>query len=244
MREVDSRLLAAIKQVTGKRPRTVLDHILKHGSVTTEELTQLYGYEHAPRAARDVREAGIPIETVWVKGSSGRRIASYQLGDPSKIEYHKLRGRASFSKTFKTALLERQGGQCAVCNTGFEERYLQIDHRVPYEIAGESSEEELDPDKFMLVCGTCNRRKSWSCEHCENFTTLRQPTRCLTCYWGTPDTDTYSHIALQQIRRLDLVWSGEEVADFDALRDFAQKQHQDMQSLVKRLLARRTQSQD
>lgn len=244
MSGVDPRLLAAIQQVTSKRPRTVLDHILQHGSVTTEELTQLYGYEHAPRAARDVREAGIPIETIWVKGSSGRRIASYQLGDPSKIEHHKLRGRTSFSKAFKTTLFDRQCGRCAVCNMEFEGRYLQIDHRVPYEVAGESSEEEIDPGKFMLVCGTCNRRKSWSCEHCENFTTLRQPTRCIVCYWGTPDTDTYNHIALQEIRRLDLVWSGEEVADFDALLDFAQKQHQDIQSLAKLLLARMTQRQD
>lgn len=45
--------------VTAKRPRTVIDHILKHGYVTTEELKEQYGYDHPPRAARDVREQGI-----------------------------------------------------------------------------------------------------------------------------------------------------------------------------------------
>jgi hypothetical protein len=46
--------------VTGKRPKTVIDHILKHGHITTEELKNKYGYDHPPRAARDVRELGIP----------------------------------------------------------------------------------------------------------------------------------------------------------------------------------------
>lgn len=45
-----------------------------------------------------------------------------------------------------------------------DERDLQIDHRVPYEVAGESN--ELKTEDFMLLCGSANRAKSWSCEHC------------------------------------------------------------------------------
>ena len=76
--------LKKLRSVTAKRAKTVIDHILKHGSVTTEELSELYGYEHAPRAARDVRELGIPLETYRVEGKSGRRIAAYRFGDPSR----------------------------------------------------------------------------------------------------------------------------------------------------------------
>ena len=43
-----------LRSITAKRPKTVIDHILEHGFVTTEDLSQLYGYDHAPRAARDV----------------------------------------------------------------------------------------------------------------------------------------------------------------------------------------------
>lgn len=50
------------KKVTAKRPRTVIDHILKHGFVTTQELKDKYGCNHPPRAVRDVKENGIPIE--------------------------------------------------------------------------------------------------------------------------------------------------------------------------------------
>src|SRR2546426_8391201 len=49
--------------VTAKRPRTVINHILKHGFITTQELKDKYGYNHPPRAhldgrgGRDLREA-------------------------------------------------------------------------------------------------------------------------------------------------------------------------------------------
>ena len=35
--------------VLAKRAKTVIDHILKHGHITTEELKNLYGYDHPPR---------------------------------------------------------------------------------------------------------------------------------------------------------------------------------------------------
>ena len=70
-----------LRSVTAKRPKTVIYHILKNGFVTTEELKDL-GYAHAPRAARDVRELGIPLETFRVKGSDGKSIAAYRFGTP------------------------------------------------------------------------------------------------------------------------------------------------------------------
>ena len=47
--------LERLKAVTAKRAKTVIDHILKHGHITTEELKNLYGYDHPPRAARCAR---------------------------------------------------------------------------------------------------------------------------------------------------------------------------------------------
>ena len=49
------------------------------------------------------------------------------------------------------------------------ERYLQIDHRIPYEVAGEEIGDERNPEKFMLLSGSAQRQKSWSCEHCQNY---------------------------------------------------------------------------
>jgi len=78
------------KAVTAKRPRTVIDHILKHGQITTEELKEKYGYNHPPRAARDVKEQGIPLEMFRVTGSDGRKIGAYRFGDPKKVAVSEL----------------------------------------------------------------------------------------------------------------------------------------------------------
>lgn len=51
-KKLPKSFLAKLHSVTAKRPKTVIQYILEHGSVTTEELKNL-GYEHAPRAARD-----------------------------------------------------------------------------------------------------------------------------------------------------------------------------------------------
>jgi hypothetical protein len=63
MMDYPKEFLDLLDSVKSKRPKTVILHILKHGFITTEELQKNYGYKHAPRAARDVRERGIPLMT-------------------------------------------------------------------------------------------------------------------------------------------------------------------------------------
>jgi hypothetical protein len=48
--------LDILDSVKAKRPRTVIQHILEHGLITSQELKDTYGYNHPPRAVRDVRE--------------------------------------------------------------------------------------------------------------------------------------------------------------------------------------------
>lgn len=213
-------LQAAIAKVTAKRAKTVIDHILKHGFITTEDLKTTYGYDHPPRAARDAREEGIPLETFRVTGPNGRSIGAYRFGDPAKVEQHKLGGRHVFPKDLKDVLIARSSGRCEICSASFEERYLQIDHRVPYEVAGDVRFEDLDPPDFMLVCGSCQRSKSWSCEHCTNWTGPKKVEICDTCYWATPDE--YEHIATEKRRRIDLVWIADEVHRYDRLQSAAE----------------------
>ena len=97
------------------------------------------------------------------------------------------------------------------------ERDLQIDHRVPYEVGGDT--ESQSAEDFMLLCGSANRAKSWSCEHCQNWTELKKREICLTCYWAYPEN--YAHVAMRPIRRVDLIWQGEEVVNYDKLKKLA-----------------------
>lgn len=227
--------LERLKAVKGKRSRTVVDHILKHGQITTEDLKETYGYDHPPRAVRDVREQGIPIETFKTVGKRGRQIAAYRFGDPEKLRSWRHAGRSVLSKEFKGELIKRYGPRCAVCSYEYEERYLQIDHRVPYEVAGDD-QGSLDPAEFMLICGSCNRAKSWSCEHCQNWLENHDPKVCRTCYWGSPQR--YVHIALRAIRRLDLVWGENEVPDYEKLVEMSKDAQEELPDFVKDILRR------
>ena len=143
--KIPRALLAKIRQVRAKRPRTVLSHILDHGHITTQELRDVYCYNHPPRAARDVRELGIPLETFRVTGEDGRRIAAYRIAPRPRTADARLKGRRSFPKAFKDALIVRYGPECSICGATLHSRYLQVDHRVPYQVAGDKLRVELRP---------------------------------------------------------------------------------------------------
>ncbi len=217
-----AELLAAVAKVTTRRGKMLVNHILKHGSVSTEELETVYGLTDAASAARDVKDAGVPLAKTTGRRKTGRQMAVYMFGDPSLIRGDRFQGRRAFAKGFKEILIKKYEAKCALCSTPYEPRYLQIDHRVPYQIAGESSDGKRPSEEYMLLCGSCQRSKSWSCEHCDNWREGRQPQICRSCYWAEP-TD-YTHIALKDHRRLEIVWLGDdEVSDHTNLKSLAAK---------------------
>lgn len=227
------KFLKLLKSIEAKRPKTVIDHILKYGQITTEELKNTYGYNHPPRAIRDVRERGIPIEMFRVTGTDGRKIAAYKFGDPSDVRSTQLSGRTAFSSKLKEALIEKHGSRCNIYLEPFPIRELQIDHRIPFEIAGDNGGLSEDIDEYMLLCASANRSKSWSCENCLNWKN-KDILICKTCYWAYPES--YKHIAMHDIRRLDLLWSGTEVKDYEKLIKEATKIQEKVPEYVKKVL--------
>jgi hypothetical protein len=113
-------------------------------------------------------------------------------------------------------------------------RELQTDHRVPYAVAGDVNNTTQNPEDFMLLCGSANRAKSWACEHCENGNTRKDKVICQSCYWAYPEE--YTHIAMRPIRRLDILWQGEEVVQFDALKHQAEQADETLPNFVKAVL--------
>ena len=219
--------------VTAKRAKTVIDHILKHGHITTEELKSTYGYDHPPRAARDVREQGVPLETFRIHDSQGKSIAAYRFGEPSEIRAGILGGRKVLSKKLKQLLIDQSSCRCDICLTPYQSRYLQVDHKVPYEVAGERGGAEA-PNEFQLTCGSCNRAKSWSCEHCTNWMEKRVVRVCQTCYWASPES--YTHVAMVPMRRIDIGWTGKQTRDYDKLAIMAQHAGESLQDFIKGIL--------
>lgn len=225
MPEVPKDLLARVEAVTNKRARFVLDSIVKNGVVTTEEINQA-GYEHPPRAARDVRELGFNLRTIKVKHTNGRAIGAYVFGE-GEFQIGKA-GRRALPKKGRDAIIHAAGDKCQICGS---EHNLQVDHRIPYEVAGESELDEEQP--YQVLCGSCNRKKSWECEHCRNWLQERNPDVCRSCYC---EPAAYSHVAMQQERRADLVWTGNEIKDFDRLRNEAERHHRSVPDEIKNVV--------
>ena len=160
-----------------------------------------------------MREHGIPLETFRVTSTEGRSIGAYRLGDLSNATGGKS-GRRAFPKAFREQLVAHYGETCALCGWQFEARALQIDHRVPYEVGGDFAP-LTDLSAYMLVCGSCNRSKSWTCESCPNWLDAKRPDLCQSCLWGSPES--YEHIATEQRRSLTVAWQGDAIADYETL---------------------------
>ena len=153
-------------------------------------------------------------------GSDGRQIGAYRFGDPTQLRPGR-RARRSFPKAFRRQMEARYGSRCGICGLVQTPADMQIDHRIPFEVGGDAAAEP-DVEDFMFLCRSCNRAKSWSCEDCRNWTTDHLLDVCRNCYWASPDD--YTHIALELIRRLAIVWQGEEVPDHERLAAQARRE--------------------
>ncbi|MEY8516559.1 hypothetical protein AALC25_06410 [Lachnospiraceae bacterium 29-84] len=221
--------------VTNKRARFVIDTILDKGFCSTEDLKN-GGYEHAPRAARDVRELGIPLVTFHIKDSNGKSIAAYKFGDwetaKSANQLAKTSGRTQLTEALKQALIESYGARCHLYGENYPARLLQVDHRIPYEIAGDPIDMS-DISYFMLLSPAANRAKSWACEHCANWVG-KNATMCKACYYAYPEK--YQHIAGKIEKRLDIVFKDEDISLYNQIVEQAKLHNIPCQSVVKRMI--------
>lgn len=210
--EAPNKFLDYVKSIEDARPKYVIDKILKDGYCTMETLEERYG--HGPRAARDVREKGIDLKTERYKAASGKSLAVYHFGDfDYDVMSSKTNGRNVLSDALKEQLINEHGAKCFIYLEDLPVSKLQIDHRVPYEIAGE--QDETDTSNFMLLSAAANRSKSWECEHCPNWD-IKDIERCKTCFWASPEC--YTHTACRKDRLVALALQDESaVAKFDAL---------------------------
>lgn len=226
---ISKKLLERIESVTNKRARFVLDSIARNGVVTTEEINRA-GYEHPPRAVPNARELGFSIKTIKVKHSNGRSIAAYVFAEVDKIDAKKS-GRLALPKKLRNEIIASAEGRCQICGS---DSNLQVDHRIPYEVAGESQSRR--PNPFLALCGSCNRKKSWSCEHCRNSLQDKDSDICRKCYWAEPND--FEHVAMEPQRRADLVWIGEEVRDYERIRKRSKQDGQTVSEHIKDILRR------
>lgn len=221
--------------MTNKRARFVIDTILNKGFCSTEDLKN-GGYDHAPRAARDVRELGIPLDTFKIKDSNGKSIAAYKFGNwevaKKTNQLAKASGRTQITEKLKNALIEKYGARCHLYGEEYPARLLQPDHRIPYEIGGDPID-MLDTNYFMLLSPSANRDKSWACEHCANWTE-KNVDMCKTCYYAYPEE--YQHIAGEREKKINIVFNDEDIDLYNQIVEQAELCNISYQSAVKRMI--------
>lgn len=231
MGEISNEFKEKLESVTNKRAKFVIDTILKKGFCSTEDLKDA-GYEHAPRAARDVRELGIPLDTFKVKDRTGKSIAAYRFGDWEEFkkqnQFSKSSGRTQLSNKLKQALIQQFGNICFLYKEKYSEQLLQVDHRIPYEILGEQDENDIN--NFMLLCPSGNRSKSWACEHCTNWS-IKNPDMCVQCYYAHPEC--YEHIAGVHEKKVEIIFKDKDIAIYEKIRAVAEQENISIQEAFK-----------
>lgn len=224
-----------LNSITNKRARFVIDKILEQGFCSTQDLKD-GGYEHAPRAARDVRELGIPLVTFKIKDRNGKNIAAYKFGDwenaKKSNQLTKTGGRTHLTEQLKKALIDKYGCRCHLYGEEYPPRLLQPDHRIPYEIGGDP-DDMMDIDYFMLLSPSANRDKSRACEHCDNWK-IRDAEFCKSCYYAFPEH--YEHIAGRQEKKIELVFENEDIDVYNKFIELADEYRLSKKDLLKRLL--------
>lgn len=222
-----------VLRICSARAAYVLNEILQHGEISSETIRNK-GFVHGARAVGDVRDNGVPLTTLKTKSSDGRSIARYVLGPTNEIRRHKFGGRVAFPASLKSALIEEFGEVCAISQQAIPAAELQIDHRIPYFIAGDINSERNVED-FMLLSRSMQRSKSWACEGCDNIKTHFDISICKTCYWAYPEA--YDHIAMKRERRIDITFSEDEIDLFDKLKVKAKETSQSIQQVLIDFLA-------
>lgn len=232
VRELAERVIAT---KPNSRAAAALAIMLDTGSVSTADLEKRL--RHPPRAIADAKDAGVPIKMTLVTAErEGRkvRMAVYSFGSSSDIQDGRIGGRSILSKAFKQKLLDQYGSRDCISGTRLDPRVLQVDHRIPYRIAGDAGLAGHDVAAYMLLDASNQRGKSWSCEQCPNMRPeYRKASVCRTCFWAYPEA--YKHIATVEIRRTDIMWTGDDVSAHDRLKGVAESEGVELPELLRQL---------
>ena len=56
--------------------------------------------------------------------------------------------------------------------------------------------------------------------------------------------ENYTHVGMRQLRRLGIIWSGEEISQYDRLTEVADNDGQELPEFVKAVIRRRLETQE
>jgi hypothetical protein len=180
------------------REKGVLAIYLRQGFITKQDCTDA-GFDVV--VTRDLTKHGL------VFGDQGGRIY-LDFGLSNERLASSTGGFQTLPARKRDEFLRESHLTCALCRCQFEKKRLCGDHRVPHRVAGNRLTEQEGMLAYQVLCYTCNNRKQKACAACPNQQTKRDIEMCRSCFWAYPDT--YTHVAGQPERRLEIVLQGLE----------------------------------
>ena len=83
----------------------------------------------------------------------------------------------------------------------------------------------------MLLSPLANQTKSWTREHCKNWT-VKDVGFCLRCFWAHPED--YDHVAGVREKIVSIVFSESEIDEYNKLIEISGEES--AQETIKRIL--------
>ncbi len=214
-----------------KRAKWAIDELLSNGSLTSSEMLE-FGHMHPARVICDVRDQGIPVETTTIF-EQGKRYASYKLGKAKDINRAKFGGRKTIPTCIKHILVARNGMQCQLSKATLQSTDLEVDHRIPFALAGEPKHPKC-PSNYMLLSRSMQMKKSKECAGCPNLKKLNSVDNCNECYWASPEH--YTHKAMRQEQVTSINWTDKDAISLAKIRELALSHGLSVESLIKNTL--------
>lgn len=205
--------------------------MLSNGALTSSEMLS-FGHMHPARVIGDVRDQGIPVKTTTIF-EQGKRYASYTLGKARDINRVKFGGRKAIPSYIKDMLVARSGMRCQLSEATLENTDLEVDHRIPFALAGEPVHPKC-PTNYMLLSRSMQMKKSKECAGCPNLKKLKSVDNCKECYWASPEH--YTHTAMRQEQVTNINWTDEDAISLAKIRELAISHGISVESLIKKTL--------
>jgi hypothetical protein len=178
----------------GKSARFVRNLLLRQGYTTTAQVRVQYD----PVAIFDLSRLGVPLKSERIR-ENGRGSKRYML-DPEAFS-QKVERRDFLTPAGRKRLCSMYSNKCAICGYFSSYYILQVDHRVPFSLVGNSLMRSEGFASLQPLCPSCNSAKENACTDCVIST--KDFECCRTCYWAYPNK--YEHIATRIEQRLTLV---------------------------------------
>jgi hypothetical protein len=197
-----------------KRGNFVRDTMLTKGSVTRWDML---GAGYDPVAVCDLTSLGVTVSTKMIS-EKGKSSMEYTLNPQAFID--RAESRMFMTPKERRRFFRSYGCKCLTCSLTLDPRSLQVDHRIPFILVGNSLVKLEGYSALKPACPSCNSTREDICRECiKKRGTNHEVLECRTCYWAYPEN--YTHIAGTHRSLILVASTRDDPSKLEQVREFA-----------------------